>query len=385
MKKAADAHSRTATANSGIIDTGMLHTYKYNEHIFRKINVTADGKNHGLVMVVDWSGSMGNSIKGTIEQMMVLVMFAKRVNIPFEVFLFSDSYRSKLYENDNGDCRIKWTHKEVRFGDLVIDKHHLLNVFSSRMRANELHEAYINMTAIANAYDRTYSHYYSRSYRTIPSKLSLGGTPLNASLLAINTFIPDFKAKNGVQIVNLIYLTDGDSSGGNSMWKLDKEGRTDYESFSRGYSGKNSKIIFRDTVTKKEYEVEHSHLGFSRGDTTNTLVKIIRDKHDCNVVNFFLVQRFKNYEAAEFATADIPPQVILSKFRKEGHIIAENYGGWSELYLLKGGRELGVEESVLTVKEDAKRGEIKRAFSKFNKGKLKNRVLLSKFVDMVAA
>ena len=45
MKKAADAHSRTATANSGIIDTGMLHTYKYNEHIFKKINVTADGKN----------------------------------------------------------------------------------------------------------------------------------------------------------------------------------------------------------------------------------------------------------------------------------------------------------------------------------------------------
>jgi len=76
MKKAADAHSRTATANSGIIDTGILHTYKYNGHIFRKINVTADGKNHGLVMVVDWSGSMGRNIKGTIELMMVLVMFA---------------------------------------------------------------------------------------------------------------------------------------------------------------------------------------------------------------------------------------------------------------------------------------------------------------------
>jgi len=26
--------------------------------------------------------------------------------------------------------------------------------------------------------------------------------------------------------------------------------------------------------------------------------------------------------------------MILSKFRKEGHIIAENYGGWSELYLI---------------------------------------------------
>ena len=255
------------------------------------------------------------------------------------------------------------------------------------MRANELHTAYINMTAISNAYNNRYDRYYGE-YRTIPSKFNLGGTPLNASLLAINTFIPEFKAKNGVQIVNLIYLTDGESNGGNCMWKLDADGRTDWTRFSDGYSygGKNVKTIFRDTVTKKEYERENrQHFSFSRGNTTNTLVKIIRDKHGCNVVNFFLISRFKHYEAAEFSTADIPPQTVLSKWRKEGHIIAENYGGWTELYLLKGGRDLGVEESVLTVKEDAKRGEIKRAFSKFNKGKLKNRVLLSKFVDMVAA
>jgi len=385
MKKAADAHSRTATANSGIIDTGILHTYKYNEHIFRKINVTADGKNHGLVLVVDWSGSMGRNIKGTIEQMMVLVMFAKRVNIPFEVFLFSDSYHSELMKGGSGRLASEsWTHKDDgKEGDLVIDKHHLLNVFSSRMRANELHTAYINMTAIANAYDRTYGHYYGSSYRSLPSKLSLGGTPLNASLLAINTFIPEFKAKNGVQIVNLIYLTDGDSSGGNSVWKR-RDGHTS-ERFGGGY-GSKEKSILRDTITKKEYEISSSHhLGFSRGSTTNALVTVLRDKHSCNVVNFYLVDRFRHYDAAEFANADIPPQMILSKFKKEGHLIAENYGGWSELYLIKGGKDLGVNESILEVKEDAKRGEIKRAFSKFNKGKLKNRLVLSKFVDMVAA
>ena len=383
MKKAADAHSRTATANSGIIDTGILHTYKYNEHIFRKINVTADGKNHGLVMVVDWSGSMGRNIKGTIEQMMVLVMFAKRVNIPFEVFLFSDSYHSELMKGGSGRLASEsWTHKDNgKEGDLVIDKHHLLNVFSSRMRANELHTAYINMTAIAGAYDKSYSHYYSSSYRTLPSKLSLGGTPLNASLLAINTFIPEFKAKNGVQIVNLIYLTDGDSSGGHSVWKRRSGDDHDTERF-----GSKKHVLLRDTVTKKEYEISESYyIKFSRGSVTNALVAALRDKHSCNVVNFYIIDRFKHYDASEFANADIPPQMILSKFKKEGHIIAENYGGWSELYLIKGGRDLGVEESVLEVKEDAKRGEIKRAFSKFNKGKLKNRLVLSKFVDMVAA
>ena len=380
MKKAADAHSRTATANSGIIDTGMLHTYKYNEHIFRKINVTADGKNHGLVMVVDWSGSMGRNIKGTIDQMMVLVMFAKRVNIPFEVFLFSDSYHSEFMKSTDRHDSESWTHKDGgKEGDLVIDKHHLLNVFSSRMRANELHTAYINMTAIAGAYDRTYSHYYDSSYRTLPSKLSLGGTPLNASLLAINTFIPEFKAKNGVQIVNLIYLTDGESFGGHSVWKRRDDSET--ERF-----GSKNHVLLRDTVTKKEYEISDSYyIRFSRGSVTNALVEALRDKHSCNVVNFYIIDIFKKYDASEFSTADIPPQVILSKFRKEGHIIAENYGGWSELYLIKGGKNLGVEESIFETKEDAKKGEIKRAFAKFNKGKLKNRVLLSKFVDMVAA
>ncbi|MBT5215660.1 hypothetical protein HOM13_02905 [Candidatus Woesearchaeota archaeon] len=383
MKKAADAHSRTATANSGIIDTGLLHTYKYNEHIFRKINVTTDGKNHGLIMVVDWSGSMSRNIKGTIDQMMVLVMFAKRVNIPFEVFLFSDSYNSELMRNGE-HFHNSWTHKDGgKDGDLIIDKHHLLNVFSSRMRANELHTAYINMTAIANAYDRIYSDYYSYSYKSLPSKLSLGGTPLNASLLAINTFVPQFKAKNGVQIVNLIYLTDGDSSGGNSVWKR-RDGHTS-ESFGSRFGRTETKIL-RDTITKKEYKITNSHyLNFSRGSTTNALVTVLRDKHSCNVVNFYLIDKFKHYNAAEFANADIPPQMILSKFKKEGHIIAENYGGWSELYLIRGGTALGVEESILEVKEDAKRGEIKRAFAKFNKGKLKNRLVLSKFVDMVAA
>ena len=381
MKKAADAHSRTATANSGIIDTGMLHTYKYNEHIFKKINVTADGKNHGLVMVVDWSGSMGRNIKGSIDQMMVLVMFAKRVNIPFEVFLFSDSYNSKLMQRNNRD-EDRWTHKdEGKHDDLRIDRHHLLNVFSSRMRANELHTAYINMTAIASVYDANYTDYYTRSYRTLPNKMNLGGTPLNASLLAINTFVPEFKAKNGVQIVNLIYLTDGDSSGGNSKW--DHTGEGSYNNFD-GHRGTH---IIRDSVTKREYNYEkrdRKH-NFSRGSMTNTLVKVLRDKHNCNVVNFYIVDRFKNYDAAEFATVDIPPQMILSKFRKEGHLIAENYGGWSELYLIKGGKNLDVVDVLFETKDDAKKGEIKRAFAKFNKGKLKNRVLLSKFVDMVAA
>ena len=405
MKKAADAHSRTATANSGIIDTGMLHEYKYNEHIFKKINVTADGKNHGLVMVVDWSGSMNANIKGTIEQMMVLVMFAKRVNIPFEVFLFSDSYPSEARREFGRRDATGWTHKDGgKNGDLLINGFNLLNVFSSRMRANELHTAYINMTALAQCFDSDGYGYY-RGYRTMPSELTLGGTPLNDSLLTMHTYLPEFKVKNNVQIVNLIYLTDGDSAGGEYVWDRRTHTRKDYtgncyekyeeiRNLERGYRwnrNNRTKTIIRDTKSKKEYTLDAYGAGkYSRNEMTNTLVEILRDAHGVNVVNFYIIPKLSRYDIVDFVSEksenkseDI--EKLHSCWRKEGHIIGENYGGWTELYLIRGGKNLDVKETNLDVNTGAKKGEIKRAFAKMNKNKLKNRLLLSKFVDMVAA
>ena len=405
MKKAADAHSRTATANSGIIDTGMLHEYKYNEHIFKKINVTADGKNHGLVMVVDWSGSMNGNIKGTIEQMMVLVMFAKRVNIPFEVFLFSDSYPSEARREFGRRDVTGWTHKDGgKNGDLVINGFNLLNVFSSRMRANELHTAYINMTALAQCFDSDGYGYY-RGYRTMPSELTLGGTPLNDSLLTMHTYLPEFKVKNNVQIVNLIYLTDGDSAGGEYVWDRRSITRKDYtgnpyekyeeiRNLERGYRwnrNNRTKTIIRDTKSKKEYTLDAYGAGkYSRNEMTNTLVEILRDAHGVNVVNFYIIPKLSRYDIVDFVSKKVEDRSaeierLHSCWRKEGHIIGENYGGWTELYLIRGGKNLDVKETNLDVNTGAKKGEIKRAFAKMNKNKLKNRLLLSKFVDMVAA
>ena len=59
LKKAATAHSRAMQANSGVVDPLKLHSYKYNDDIFKRLTVTPDGKNHGLMMFIDWSGSMG--------------------------------------------------------------------------------------------------------------------------------------------------------------------------------------------------------------------------------------------------------------------------------------------------------------------------------------
>ena len=62
-RKAADSYARASTARTGVLDTSNLHTYKFNEDLFKKVTVLPDGKNHGLVFVLDWSGSMSQVMK----------------------------------------------------------------------------------------------------------------------------------------------------------------------------------------------------------------------------------------------------------------------------------------------------------------------------------
>ena len=88
MKKSADSYSRSATARTGMLDMNKLHTYKYNEDIFKKITVIPEGKNHGLVFLLDWSGSMHYQLEDTLKQLYKLVWFCRKVQIPFEVYAF---------------------------------------------------------------------------------------------------------------------------------------------------------------------------------------------------------------------------------------------------------------------------------------------------------
>ena len=53
-RKATDSYARATTARTGVLDTSKLHTYKYNEDLFKKVSVIPDGKNHGLIFVLDW-------------------------------------------------------------------------------------------------------------------------------------------------------------------------------------------------------------------------------------------------------------------------------------------------------------------------------------------
>jgi len=89
MKKAATAYKRASTDKTGIIDPLKLPQYQYNEDIFKKLTIIPDGKNHGMMMLLDWSGSMSDVLFNTVKQLINLVEFCRKVNIPFEVYFFT--------------------------------------------------------------------------------------------------------------------------------------------------------------------------------------------------------------------------------------------------------------------------------------------------------
>ena len=98
--KTVDTYTRTRTSRTNVINKYFLHSYKYNDDIFARVQIESNAKNHGMVMIVDWSGSMGDKMYDTLVQTMNLVMFCKAVNIPFAVYAFSDTDRSNFKPRD---------------------------------------------------------------------------------------------------------------------------------------------------------------------------------------------------------------------------------------------------------------------------------------------
>ena len=212
MRKAADLYKRASISKTGSLNMDKLHSYSYNEDIFLKMTNLPGATNHGLVMFVDWSGSMADNFHNTLKQTMNLIWFCKRVNIPFEVYAFSNQYGKKS-ETTNRNL-LAQTPKQ---NDIVVNDCTLLNMVSSRANKNEFNESMINLWAISNYYSERGNYggirhdedYIYPIY--IPTDFMLGGTPLNNAIVYAMDILPKYKKDNGIQKLHTVFLTDGAS------------------------------------------------------------------------------------------------------------------------------------------------------------------------------
>ena len=356
-KKCADIYKRTSFSKTGVLDTNKMFSAKYNEDVFKKNVKTPDGKNHGLVMIVDWSGSMAQHLGGCGKQIIEFVLFCKKVNIPFEVYSFSD------INCGNPDKKQTFIYKP---GDLKTDdKITLRNYFSSRMNARELNNAMLKFCVITDSFNCGYQQY------PIPEEDALGYTPLNGAILFSEHVVRDFQKRNNLQEVHLVWITDGE---GNNQYGVHKSETFGY------YSGK--RLVIQDKKMKKNYPISKT-----RRNITPYLLEIVKDRLGCNVIGFFLDAKYgKKYEMMNHIyRSGMVNQVNISewlkKARKDGYF-TKNEQGYDEYYVINNAPKI-----VKPVEMDEKMTNRKLAtvFSSNNNQFKNSRVILSKFIDLITS
>ena len=392
MKKAADQYARAAVSKTGTLDMSKLHTYKFNEDLFKKVTTLPGATNHGMVMVLDWSGSMYDNLAGTLTQMYNLIWFCRRTKIPFEVFAFSDVYsRSSPYIRK---ASIEEEMKYFKAGDIALANFNLLNFFSSNMtlaeEMNMMHMLWMLAARHVPRDDATTGYPYA-----MPAKLGLGGTPLNESIIAMMDLVPKFKSDTGVQKVNTIFLTDGASNRLEGVFDYEFDANTNEHhkiirrSNRYGGHGRSNKLVFVDPVMNKTYEPS------VKSANTKTLLKILKNRvPGMNVVGFFIAgsgrsgrvnKRTLYYLLDEHPIHDYNKIKEKIKFLNKNKYLAITQLGYDEYYILPGGDALKTENETLDDELiGAGKAKLKTAFTKMSKGKLISRQLLNKFVDMVA-
>ena len=388
MKKAAEQYARASTSKTGKLDLSKVHTYKYNDDLFAKVTTLPGATNHGMVIFLDWSGSMWHNLEGTVKQLYNLLWFCQRVKIPFEVYAFSDHYRRAGYENGNIDY-----YQKPRVNDLAIEGLHLLNFFSSNMSTNEFNEAMVKFHTLVGTVTHRQSYYChdDRPFLSCPRGYDLYGTPLDTAILVAMDVLPKFKSETGVQKVNTIFLTDGESQA--IDWYIDiPTDEYDDREYRHNRLERRNDMIVTDPVTGKKlrhksFRNYYNYDDYSQKRTAFFLSLLKQRVPDMNVVGFFIAGSGRNGKVAKRTLQEkFGYDCDLQKIRKElkkNNVAVCKSAGYDEYYILPS-MDIDLENKGIEVEVGASKSALKSAFKKNSTSKTLNRPLLNKFIGMVA-
>jgi len=412
MRKAAKAFSKSKLSDTGDIDISKLSSYKFDDNIFRKVMMTPKGKSHGLVLLLDRSGSMSRNMSGSIEQILVLSMFCRKVNIPFVVYGFTESATVKTI--DLGlDVDDQQTHQFSRdysgtdkyncftqnLGEMNFNNVHLREYLNSKMSNAEFTVALKNMCMLMESYKDGNYRLYPR-----PESEQLNNTPMTQAIVATAEVMKDFKRINNLDICSLVIVHDGDADSLNSYW-VEKErqnyktGLTEMTKVGEWYSS-DRVYVMRDRQNKFEIKIVNVV-----EDTSTQVLKWFNKVTGARVFGFFIVagrgeakyalsNRYVNEEGKNmwqikaeigYDAAMEYQKKLLKNFKSEKYA-ASKISGYENFFFIHGGEELTTDdEDGIEVEGKFTAKKLATAFAKYNKKRAVNRVLVSRFIQGIAA
>lgn len=358
LRRNAQQIMRSKVSKTGELDMTKIWSYKFNEDIFKSITTVPNGKNHGLVMILDWSGSMRPNLAGTIEQAMVLVHFCKKVNIPFRVYAFvsgANPHKSTKHAKN--------LNKQELF---ITNNFFLAELFSDKMNRADFIKMCGLLIDAGNAAK-------VQGYIGLP----MGHTPLLETISLLRWMIPEFRKAYGLEVVNTIILTDGDGGPVRSFGG-DMPGEKKYN------------YVIVDRTTKKEFFVPYAEV-IKRSLYKMQFVAmmdILRETTGSKLIGFYLMDRpssdLRKFSSNKEWSFDNGVYEGLRAQLKSEKFAVVNQHGFDEYYLLRGGNSLEVSEEELQVDEGSSKSKILAAFRKNQSKKAYNRILLNRFINLIA-
>lgn len=375
MRKSASAYKRTKISKLGQLDSRKLFAYQLKDDIFKQIATVQEGKKHGMIFLLDWSGSMSNYMEETVQQVINLAMFCQKIRIPYRVFGFSDGYpRHEDYSRLDSQ-----QHKINDFGVDDSRTFSLLEFFSDKMNTRDFNRMVEFL--LDNPWYRRMSY-------------GLNGTPLNQSLIYMADYIGKFIRQNDVEKMNLITLTDGESNG------LSRYNHRDIPNMSRINSGQtyitecgsyksvNINSILRDTITRKEYKLTDVS-----GEQTAVLLQLLKDRYNLRSVGFYITgNNMKNYERFLKYNVDSVKSrhdiystsvALQEKVRRDKAAVLKIVPGRDEMYIIASNTKI-IDEDLEDVKQDMSAAQISKHLGKMFNSRKSSRVVLNSFIGQVA-
>lgn len=371
MRRRASEFARAQTSKTGRLDVDRVWAHKISEDLFARNTVVPNGKNHGMLLFLDMSGSMAGNMRGTIEQLVTLMMFCRKVRIPFEVYGFTnngvvnDKYAKSDEMRANRASAFGSSGKELDIGDNCFN---LLQFISDTCSVAKFNEVVRTLLMCAKGYD--YSARPSRSaeiYVRNSHIMGLASTPLEESIVVARSIADKFRAKNRVEVLNTVFLTDGD--GDNNIGVGGRRSGCFHVTVTDASTNASVTVKYDDDVYRTQLQV--------------ALLELYKKATGSRVINFFIAPYNPKWAAKRMygGAADFDTK-WKNEWKQKFFHVTKSFG-FDDRFLIPGGSELTIGEDVFE-SESSDPKDLRRAFKKFQNTKQTNRVLLNKMIQAVA-
>lgn len=361
-KKAADEIRREREKDTGMINPVKLPFFNVREDIFLTKTIRQDGKNHGVVFLLDFSSSMQGVISSAFSQLLQLIWFCERVRIPFEVFAFTNM--SGAPHEVRKDCPNGLDYSTGRLmqiatsNDSAQDREKLLSYIHSRL-------------CLRNNVNSGIMH--------------MNGTPTVESLAICSQFIMNWIKARKIQIPTVMVVTDGDPNG----LSVVDSAENCFRSFRE-----NSDLTVINNITGTTIRVSpKSREGHSLPNVVvGTMLESLRRTTNARIIGMFVGPQILDEhiyaqfckDKAETGTRNSERYQEAKRLYEEGCVLAhpKSFPGYDEYFVIRGSQSMVTMFDALNIKGSFTK--MKNHFIEQLGKQHSSRIFLSRYVDIVS-